>query len=663
MGFRNIVRLNWGYGNSGTIPTPDRYAQFAQECAEYVRQSPGVDWVIIGNEPNHSQEWANGQMIEPEQYAKCFNLCYTAIRNTRIPVRVMTAAVAPWNQQAGDWLWYYRTMLSSIAKCDGFSLHAYTHGTNPDLIYSDQKVEGWYWHFRTYLDQLRVIDGFDWPLSLPAFITESDQDETWRDTNSGWIQNAMVEVNAHNNKAGVRKIHSCVMYRWLNVPGDKWGMEHKNGVIEDFKAAAALGYRVDAALPTPPPDPGPTPPTPTPPPAGAPGARVDWDERLTIRGCTLQPALTPSDIAPIVKIGRWFNEQEAGGRVNIFVRLLDENGNLAIGVPVTFFGNDGDIETKPTERKSDPWLESKGLGRDYSLDFNMQSVAPAYGIRINGGYLGDVIDGCGLGSIEAPHHTIHTAYFFEWRLTKTTIQPPIPPIPPLPPHAEIEAGIVIAPAGLNLRMGPGTEFPVLGTLRVGSTVLCDEELEGWLHVVDGWVSADYVGTEVPALPPVPPLPAPPVIPGGLVHPLPGSVITFNFYQESTAYEQFGFRAHNGTDFGGLPLGTPILAMADGVVTRVEYDVLGYGHWIMLAHDQKGAYTMYCHATEVLVPVGKVVSAGKRIALLGSSGNSTGVHLHLEIRGMNLDGSYREGTPMPKGRVDPRTWAFMHGLTL
>jgi murein DD-endopeptidase MepM/ murein hydrolase activator NlpD len=248
--------------------------------------------------------------------------------------------------------------------------------------------------------------------------------------------------------------------------------------------------------------------------------------------------------------------------------------------------------------------------------------------------------------------------------------PPIPPIeppfPPIPPPSgqdgEIEAGIVIAPAGLNLRKGPGTEFPVLGTLGMGSTVLHDEELAGWLHVTDGWVSGEYVGDAAatilsPALPP------PPFIPGGIVHPLPGAVITRNFYEESDDYLQFGFRAHNGTDFGGMAQGTSILAMADGVVTRVEYDAPGYGHFVMIAHDQKGAYTMYCHASEVLVPVGKVVSAAEPIALLGSTGNSSGPHLHTETRLMNADGSYREGTPMSKGRVDVRTWAAMYGLKL
>jgi hypothetical protein len=194
-GFHNIVRLNqarWPY----KIPTPEHYVAFAVSCAAFVEQSAGIEWVMIGNEPNHRQEWPQGQLIEPEQYAKCFNLCYKAIRNTRKPVKIMTAAVAPWNQQAGDWLEYYLSMLSSIADTDGFSGHAYTHGTNADLIYSDQKVksdrteEFWFWHFKTYQDQLKAIAVGSSQL-LPAFITESDQDETWRDASSGWICNAL----------------------------------------------------------------------------------------------------------------------------------------------------------------------------------------------------------------------------------------------------------------------------------------------------------------------------------------------------------------------------------------------------------------------------------------------------------------------------------------
>jgi hypothetical protein len=55
--FGVIVRINNGYGSVGTIPTPDRYAEFAQRVANFVAASPGCRTWIIGNEMNHSQEW------------------------------------------------------------------------------------------------------------------------------------------------------------------------------------------------------------------------------------------------------------------------------------------------------------------------------------------------------------------------------------------------------------------------------------------------------------------------------------------------------------------------------------------------------------------------------------------------------------------------------
>jgi hypothetical protein len=163
---------------------------------------------------------------------------------------------------------------------------------------------------------------------------------------------------------------------------------------------------------------------------------LEWDKRLSVRGCTLQPALVLGrEQVNRVRVGRWFDEREAQGRVNIYVRLLDAQGKLAIGVPVTQFWSEGS-DTKPTERKSDPWLASKGLGAEYSLDFAMYNLAPAYGIRIDGGHAADIIDGCGLGSIEQPDYAIHTSYFFEWQLTTEEAGQPEPPTttPPIGTH-------------------------------------------------------------------------------------------------------------------------------------------------------------------------------------------------------------------------------------
>jgi murein DD-endopeptidase MepM/ murein hydrolase activator NlpD len=62
-------------------------------------------------------------------------------------------------------------------------------------------------------------------------------------------------------------------------------------------------------------------------------------------------------------------------------------------------------------------------------------------------------------------------------------------------------------------------------------------------------------------------------------------------------------------------------------------------------------------------MGQTLKAGDVIGLLGTTGNSTGAHLHTEIRLHDEDGSYRRDTPMAAGRVDPETWCCLHGLRL
>lgn len=85
--------------------------------------------------------------------------------------------------------------------------------------------------------------------------------------------------------------------------------------------------------------------------------------------------------------------------------------------------------------------------------------------------------------------------------------------------------------------------------------------------------------------------------------------------------------HNGTDFA-MPIGTPIVAPADGVVTRVDYGPYN-GRFIVLSHGQ-GYSTVYLHLQRALVQQGQRVERGQRIALSGNTGRTTGPHLHYEL---------------------------------
>ena len=96
---------------------------------------------------------------------------------------------------------------------------------------------------------------------------------------------------------------------------------------------------------------------------------------------------------------------------------------------------------------------------------------------------------------------------------------------------------------------------------------------------------------------------------------------------------FGEGGHTGIDItGGGAYGTPVLASGDGVVkvASVQNPDSGYGKYIIIDHGG-GIQTLYAHCSLLSVSVGQTVSAGQQIAQVGSTGWSTGPHIHFEVR--------------------------------
>ena len=87
--------------------------------------------------------------------------------------------------------------------------------------------------------------------------------------------------------------------------------------------------------------------------------------------------------------------------------------------------------------------------------------------------------------------------------------------------------------------------------------------------------------------------------------------------------------HTGIDLVS-PFGTPVLAADDGVVALVGSSSSGYGNYVVIAHSG-GLNTLYGHLSTSLVKVGQSVTQGTPVGLEGSTGNSTGAHLHFELR--------------------------------
>jgi murein DD-endopeptidase MepM/ murein hydrolase activator NlpD len=106
------------------------------------------------------------------------------------------------------------------------------------------------------------------------------------------------------------------------------------------------------------------------------------------------------------------------------------------------------------------------------------------------------------------------------------------------------------------------------------------------------------------------------------------------------------RIHKGIDIAG-PTGTPIVASADGWVQFAGWNSGGYGYLVEILHSD-GSLTRYAHNSRILVNRGDSVGQGQTIALMGSTGYSTGPHCHFEIH------------PTGKGAVNPLAYLGKKG---
>jgi len=97
----------------------------------------------------------------------------------------------------------------------------------------------------------------------------------------------------------------------------------------------------------------------------------------------------------------------------------------------------------------------------------------------------------------------------------------------------------------------------------------------------------------------------------------------------------GQRFHSGTDLGA-PMGTPVLAAYAGKVALADF-LGGYGLAVAIDHNQGAQQTLYGHLSEIFVKPGELVKQGMVIGRVGSTGLSTGPHLHFEFRQLTSEG--------------------------
>lgn len=109
-----------------------------------------------------------------------------------------------------------------------------------------------------------------------------------------------------------------------------------------------------------------------------------------------------------------------------------------------------------------------------------------------------------------------------------------------------------------------------------------------------------------------------------------AVILSTYRSYNGANNRPRLRRHAGVDFGGR-LGAPVLASADGVVSRIIDWPPGCGHGVVIEHPGFRRWTAYCHMQSLTVGQGQRVSRGEQIGQVGMSGNSVHVpHVHMEL---------------------------------
>ncbi|MFE1314504.1 M23 family metallopeptidase [Streptomyces sp. NPDC058755] len=130
------------------------------------------------------------------------------------------------------------------------------------------------------------------------------------------------------------------------------------------------------------------------------------------------------------------------------------------------------------------------------------------------------------------------------------------------------------------------------------------------------------------------------------------------YTLSAGFAQAGAHwvaKHSGQDFA-VPTGTEVVAAHGGTVVKAGPNGAGdgpaYGNAIVIKHGN-GTYSQYAHLSRVDIKIGQIVKTGQHIALSGSTGNSTGPHLHFEIR----------TTPNYGSGIDPVAFLKAKGVTV
>jgi murein DD-endopeptidase MepM/ murein hydrolase activator NlpD len=517
---------------------------------------------------------SQGQAITPQLYARCYSLCRDAIHG--VPGHeddlVLTGAVAPWNPNTGDWVQYFRDLLTRLGPdgCDGITLHTYTHGYDLHLIDQDQFMDPpfdrYRFNFRCYIDFMEAIP--ENMRHLPVYITEADEDEPWLDEdNVVWIQRAYDEIDRWNREPGHQQIRSMVLYRWPRVGGnDRWWIKDKGNVIADFRRAMEKGLKWNPDIV----------PVPVEPLKFVEGQQVFVTMDVNIRrspgyqnkpGGDVLGQLAPRTMATI----------QGGPTQKDGLTWWTVSSTLSNGTPVEGWVADAltdgrellsaEMPPLPTQPGTGTFAAGEAASIVAKDPVNVRST-PGYRDKPQGDVLAAVQPATALTIVQGPREADGLLW---WQISGTTAE-----------GAPINGWVAEAgPNGVRL----------LAPASVASEIKVGKPFQGQVRMTQGW----------------------------------GSNATF---YSQFKYDGVPLRGHNGLDFG-TPLRTPLIAVDAGSVKRTGFDPGGFGNFILLQHAW--GESLYAHMTEVQVQRGQSVDAAQVIGLSGNTGASTGPHLHFGIR--------------------------------
>lgn len=247
----NIVRLNWGY-DVGTIPSPENYDEAARRCAEFVKNSQGIERVHVGNEPNITTQWdaPPSGPITFNQYVEYYNKVFDAIKAASPNVKVAPAPLATWAiaPEFGwyDWVDDTKRLLESLShKVDFVTFHAYATSTDLDNFHKIIPMNPPFQH-RTYsfavLWEFMKVIPYDLR-NVEVHLTETNMNTKWSENHTGrWIQTLYHYINEWNKTTSNQKILGALPFRWA-AHDSQWDFSQDNRTIDDFRQSLQWDYR------------------------------------------------------------------------------------------------------------------------------------------------------------------------------------------------------------------------------------------------------------------------------------------------------------------------------------------------------------------------------------------------------------------------------------